>query len=438
MQVSVEKLEGLERKITVQVPAEDLEQSFQERLQKTAKTIRINGFRPGKVPVSVVKKRYGTAIRQEAIGDIIQAKLTEALIQEKVNPAGMPEVNSITDEQDKPFEFSAIYEEVPEVTLADFSAINIEKVTSSVTDEDVDTMITTLRTQRATNKVVERAAQNGDVVEIDYEGLKDGEAFAGGAAKNQSLELGSNRMIPGFEDGVVGLSAEDEKTLELTFPEDYHNEELKGQAVTFNIKVHKVQEKELPELNKEFIQSMGVESGEVDDFKVEIRRNMERELDLRTIQQTKENTIKALVEANAVDVPKAIVKQEIKRLKQDMMRQFSGQLGTQGKMDESLLPDDIFQERAENSAKAGLILSQIITDNKIKVGADAVKAYIEKQASAYDSPEEVVNHYYENNNLLQQVQSLVLENQVIEHVLDKAVVTEKVLDYQQVMNAQQL
>lgn len=434
MQVSVEKLEGLERKIIVQVPAEDLEQSFQSRLKEAAKTVRINGFRPGKVPASVVKQRYGAAIRQEAIGDIIQNKLAEALVQEKVNPVAMPQVDSIKDEAGQPFEFSAVFEEVPTVEVADLSGLSVERIQAEVVDADLDEMIETLRKQRATSKDVKRKSKKGDTVEIDYEGLKDGEAFEGGTAEKQSLELGSGQMIPGFEKGIIGMKAGEEQTIDVTFPEDYQNEELKGQAVQFNIKVHAVKQSVLPEVDEEFIKAMGVESGDLEAFKTEIRNNMSRELEQRATQQTKEGVIKALTEANEVTVPKAMVAQEIQRLKQDMMRQFGGQLGTEGKMDESMFPDDIFQERAEGSAKAGLLLSQLIGDKKINATPEAVRAYIDKQASAYDTPEEVVNHYYSDDNLLQQVQNLVLENTVVDYILENAKSTNKPLSYQEVMN----
>ncbi|MCG8394914.1 MAG: trigger factor [Pseudomonadales bacterium] len=426
MQVSVETTSGLERRLTVGVPAEKVDTAVEGKLQEAQKNIRLDGFRPGKVPMREVKRRFGSAVRNEVLADVMREAFIEAVEQEKLQPAGMPGFEATKNEAGQDLEFVATFEVYPEVELAAFDSIEVEKPQAEVNDADVDTMIETLRQQRAEFEEVDRAAENGDRVNIDFKGLKDGEAFEGGTAEGQNLELGSGQMIPGFEDGIVGMKAGDEKDIDVTFPEDYQSEELKGQDVVFQIKVNKVEGKTLPEVDAEFMKAFGVEDGDEAKFKAEVRKNMERELKNAISGKVKEQAMDGLVKLHEFDLPAALVTQEIQRMRQQMMQQFGG--GQQ--FDDSILPDDLFKEQAERSVRLGLVVRAILDKHEIKADADKVKARVEEIAEQYEKPEEVVNWVYGNPQQLQQIEGAVLEDQVVDLVLDGAKVEEKAMSYQ--------
>ena len=419
MQVSVETTSGLERRLTVGVPAEKVDSAVEDKLQEAKKNVRLDGFRPGKVPMREVKRRFGSAVRNDVLADVMREAFIEAVEQEKLQPAGMPGFEATTNEPGKDLEFVATFEVYPEVELQAFDGIAVEKPQADVSDEDVDTMIETLRQQRAQFEEVERAAEQGDRVNINYKGLKDGEAFEGGTADGQNLELGSGQMIPGFEDGIVGMKAGEEKDIDVTFPEEYHSEELKGQAVVFQIKVNKVEGKQLPEVDAEFMKAFGVDDGDEAKFKAEVRKNMERELKNAITGKVKEQVMEGLSDLHAFDLPAALVSQEVQRMRQQMVQQFGG--GQQ--FDASILPDDLFTEQAQRSVRLGLIIRAILDQNELKADADKVKARVEE-------PEEVVNWVYGNPQQLQQSEGAVLEEQVVDLVLASAKVEEKTMSYQ--------
>ncbi|MEE4251010.1 MAG: trigger factor, partial [Alcanivoracaceae bacterium] len=399
MQVSVETTSGLERRLTVAVPAERLDSAVEQRLLEAQKNLRIDGFRPGKVPMREVKRRFASAVRSEVLSDVMRDSFVKAIEEQKLEPAGMPRFEATTNEPGKDLEFVAVFDVFPEIELASFAGINVERPVAEVTDADLDNMIDNLRKQRASWEVVERAAQQGDRVNIDYEGFKGDEAFAGGSAKGQNLVLGSGSMIPGFEDGLVGSKAGEQKTLELTFPEEYHAEELKGQAVQFKITVNKVEAQKLPEIDEEFMKGFGVEGGDMDKFRAEVKKNMERELTNAIRANVKGQVMDALVGAHSFDVPAALVGNEIQRMRQQMMQQFGG--GQQ--FDASILPDDLFREQAERSVRLGLVVRQILEQNQLKADADKVRARIEEIAEQYEEPAEVVKWFYGNRQQLEQV-----------------------------------
>jgi trigger factor len=426
MQVSVETTSGLERRVTVGVPAEKVDVAVEGKLQEAQKTIRLDGFRPGKVPMREVKRRFGGAVRNEVLADVMREAFIEAVEQEKLQPAGMPGFEATTNEAGKDLEFVATFEVYPQVELAAFDSIEVEKPQSEVTDADVDTMIETLRQQRAEFADIDRASEIGDRVNIDFKGLKDGEAFEGGTAEGQNLELGSGQMIPGFEDGIVGMKAGEEKDIDVTFPEDYQSEDLKGQAVVFHIKVNKVEGKALPEVDAEFMKGFGVDDGDETKFKAEVRKNMERELKNAITSKVKEQAMDGLVNLHEFDLPGALVTQEIQRMRQQMMQQFGG--GQQ--FDPSILPDDLFKEQAERSVRLGLVVRAILDKNEIKADADKVKARVEEISEQYEKPEEVVSWVYSNPQQLQQIEGAILEEQVVDLVLESAKVEEKTMPYQ--------
>jgi trigger factor len=434
MQVSIETTSGLERRMTIGVPAERVEVEIENRLKKVAKQVKIDGFRPGKIPFKVVKQRYGAGVRQEVVGEIMSQTFYEAVTQEKVQPAGQPNVEPKQLEAGKDLEYVATFEVYPSVELADFAAIEITKPVAEVTDADVVKMIDIFRKQQGSWDAVERAAAEGDQVNINYAGTKDGEAFDGGTADNSDLELGSNSMIPGFEDGIVGLSAGDEKTLELSFPEDYHNEDLKGAAVQFAVKVNAVNERTEAELNEEFFAKYGVSDNGEEGFRAEVKANMERELANATSNKVKTQVMDAVLAANEVDVPKALVAGEIETLRNQMFQQFGA--GAEN-LDKSILPDDMFTEQAERRVRLGLLLGEVIKAEKISPDADKVRAKVEEIASTYQEPEQVVEYYYGNQEQLQAVESAVLEDQVVDTILAKATVTDSEESYEDVIAQQQ-
>lgn len=431
MQVSIETTTGLERRMTVGIPAEQVEAEVTKRLQQATKTVRLNGFRKGKVPLSVVKQRFGAGVRQEVLGEFMSRSFYDAVQQQDVKPAGQPSIEPKELGEGKDVEFVATFEVYPEVSLADTSGFEIEKLTAEVTEADVDNMINVLRKQQASWTEVERAAATDDRVNINYTGTKDGEEFQGGKAEGQNLVLGSNSMIPGFEEGLVGLKAGDEKVLSLTFPEDYHAEELKGAAVEFAVKVNSVSEQQLPELNAEFFSKYGVESDDGEQFRADVRKNMERELKNAAKSKLKTQVMDKLIAAHEVDLPKALVAGEIEALRNQMMQQFGG---AQANLDlKALLPDEMFSEQAERRVALGLIVGEIVKAAEIKVDAARVRAMVEELASTYQDPEEVVNYYFNNRDLLASVESVVLEDQVVDHILGSAKVSETSSTYEDVI-----
>lgn len=433
MQVSVETTSGLERRMTITVPAARVDSEVNERINKTARTVRMDGFRPGKVPVAVVKKRFGASIRQEALGELIRDCFYEAVTQEKLNPAGFPTIESVKDDN-ADVAFVATFEVYPEVTLGDFAAIKVERPVAEITDADVDKMIDTLRRQRASWAETTEAAKDGDRLDIDFDGSVGGAAFEGGAAKGFSLVLGSNRMIPGFESGLVGARACEERTLQVTFPADYQAEDLQGKAAEFKVKVNKVEAPQLPELDETFIKSFGIKDGGLDKFRADVRKNMERELKQAIKNKVKGQVLEGLVSSHSVDVPKALVQNEIGRLRQNMLRQFGGNAKN---INPDMLPDELFAEQARRSVVLGLLIGEIIKAAELKVDADRVRTLIEEIAESYETPSEVVNWYYGNQEQLQQVEAVVLEDQVVDHVLGKSQVSDKAGTYEDILRPQQ-
>ena len=433
MQVSVETTSGLERRLTVGVPAEKVDSAVEGKLQEAQKNVRLDGFRPGKVPMREVKRRFGSAVRNEVLADVMREAFIEAVEQEKLQPAGMPGFEATTNEAGKDLEFVATFEVYPEVELAAFDGVAVEKPVAEVSDEDVDTMIETLRQQRMTWETVERAAADKDMVNIDYTGTKDGEEFAGGKAAGQSLVLGSERMIPGFEDGIIGKSAGDEFTLDLTFPEEYHNEELAGAAVQFVITLNSVSEQKLPEVDEEFYKSFGVDEGGEEAFRQEVVSNMQREMKTASRNKLKNAVMDSLIGMVDVTPPKSLVGSEIQQLKQQMLQQMGGGQG----MDVNQLPNEIFTEQAERRVILGLVLGEIIREQNLRADPAKVREAVEELASTYESPEEVVKWYYSNEEQLGAIEQSVIEDQVFDYIIEAAGIGEKQVSYQEVIKAEE-
>ena len=434
MQVSIETTSGLERRLTVGVPAERIESEVDSRLQKAAGNVKLPGFRPGKVPMKVMRQRFGAGVRQEVLGEVMSQSFQEAVVQEKLRPAGQPSIEPKTLEAGKDLEYIATFEVFPEVEVVEIKDFEVEKPVAEVTDEDVDNIIEVFRKQQGSWEVVERAAADGDKVNIDYTGTRDGEEFEGGSATGSDLELGSGRMIPGFEDGVAGMVAGEEKTLQLSFPEDYHNEELKGAAVEFKVTLNNVQEMAPAELNEELFAKYGVEEGGLDEFRSQVSQNMARELKNAVESKVKEQVMEALSQAHeSVEVPRALVAREVSAMRNQMFQQFGGAGAAQDLDLESLLPAEMFTENAEKRVKLGLVMAELVSKLKLKVDAERVRATIEEMASTYQDPDEVINYYYSNQEQLSSVESKVLEDQMVEKLLDNAQIVEKECSYQEAL-----
>jgi trigger factor len=430
MQVSIETTSGLERRLTVGVPAERIDSEVATRLKKAAKNVRLPGFRPGKVPMKVMQQRFGAGVRQEVVGEVLSQSFQEAVVQEKLRPAGQPSIEPKSLEAGKDLEYVATFEVFPEVELVELEGFVVERPVAEVTDADIDNIIDVFRKQQGSWETVERAAAEGDRVNIDYVGTRDGEPFEGGSAEGSDLELGSGRMIPGFEDGIVGMSAGDETTLQLTFPEDYHNEALQGAAVEFKVTVNRVESLELAPVDETLFAKYGVEEGGEEQFRREVGENMARELKNAVEGKVKQQVMDALVNAHDnLEIPRALIAQEVEALRNQMFQQFGG-AGAQDMDLRSLLPDDMFAENAEKRVKLGLLLSELISKFELQADADRVRQTIEEMAATYQDPEEVVNWYYSNQEQLASVQSKVLEDQVVEKLLESAKIADKECSYQ--------
>jgi trigger factor len=426
MQVLVEATTSIERRLTVTVPAEQIDGAVDKKINETAKTIRIDGFRPGKVPTKVVKKRYGASIRQDVLGDVIQSSYFEALQQESIKPAGMPNIEPKQDTGEGEFIYTAVVEVYPEIVLADAAGVSIERMASSIEDADVEMMIDMLLSQQTQWTEVLRAAADGDQIDIDFEGYLDGEAFDGGAAQGHELVLGSNSMIPGFEDGILGMEAGQDKDITVTFPEDYNAAELSGKEAVFTIKVNAVKEATKPALNEEFFARFNPkEEGEA-GFRAEIRSNMSREMNQALKSKLKNRLLNAYLELNTFDVPTALVTEELGRLKQQALQQFGG--GNEN-LDPSILPDEMFQDQAVKRVQVGLLAAEIIQQNEFKADEEKVQALVQEMAQGYQDPQEFIDYYMNNTEQRSQLDGVVLEDQVVEHLLAAANITEVVVDY---------
>src|SRR5690606_24812672 len=392
--------------------------------KRTAKTAKINGFRPGKVPVNVVRREYGAGIYQEVVNDIIRDTVFEAIQQEKINAVGMPNIEK-TEMKDDALVYTATVEVYPEIEVK-FDGLEIERKAAEVNDKDVEKMIENLQKQRAAWAETKGMAKKDMQVTFDFEGSIDGEKFEGGSAEDFKLVLGSGRMIPGFEDGIVGMKKVEEKVIDVTFPEDYQAENLAGKKAQFKITVKLVEKQKLPEIDAEFLKIFGVSEEEgVEKLKADVRKNMEREVKNGLRNQVKGATFDALVAANEVELPEAMLAQEIDRQRQQMIQQFTKQFGAQGAQafDSSMLLDELFKEQAEKSVKLGVLVSRVLADAKIEVDAARVEAYIQDMASSYEDPNEVIEYFKNDAQQRQQIEAVVLEDQVVDYILASAKVT---------------
>ena len=432
MQVSVENTSQLGRRLRIEVPEEQITNEVQNRLRSLSRTTRIQGFRPGKAPIKVVQKHYGSRVRKEVIGELIQSSFYEAVSKENLRPASMPNIEPEDIEQGDGLKYTATFEVFPEFTLSPFENLTIEKEICRVSDEDVDKMIETLRKQQRVLSPVDREARQEDVLVIDFKGSVDGEPFEGGEARDFQIELGSDRFIKGFEEGLIGMTAGENKKLDLVFPEDYHNKELAGKAVEFDVNVIKVNEQKLPELDDKFFAGMGVSEGGLNAFREEVRGNMARESEKASLDQVKKAVLDALYAANKIDLPESMVTNEARRMQSELIANLK-----QRGFKDSDIPEgnlDVFRQQAEKRVSLQLIISDIVKANDIKADPKKVREIIEGYAASFQQPNEVINWYYSNKDKLAEIEALALEDEVVSWLLSKARVTEKELTFDALMN----
>lgn len=428
MQVSVETLSDLERRVTVKVPAEKLAKEIQDRLLSLSRQVRVDGFRPGKAPPKMVKRLYGDRVRYEAVTELVEHTLQEALVQEKLSPVGGPKIepkNLADDNQD--LEYSATFEVMPEFELAGFETIQVERPVAEITEQDVDQMIQTLREQRVTWQTVARPAATGDRLRIDFVGTMDGQDFPGGKGENAGVILGKGTMLADFEAHLSGLSAEEETEFDLVFPEDYHAKDVAGKTAHFKVKVHTVEEAILPEIDDAFAASFDVKEDGVAGLRRSLRENMERELRSNVTTALKNQVMHGLWAANQIPLPKALIHAEIERLAHQLRFPEHPDEQTQQ------LKFKLFEAEARRRVAFGLLMSRLVAASGIKVDEERVRNYLQTVSSTYQDPAEVLGWYEKTPEALEQVQALVLEDQLVDWLLERAQVTEKVSTFAEVM-----
>ena len=430
MSISIETLEGLQRRVTITVPADKIEAAYKEQLKGYAKNARVDGFRKGKVPHSIIEQRFGLAARQDVLSDEMQRAFFEGVMAEKIALAGRPTFTPNNYQPGQDFSFSATFEVFPEVELKGLENIEVEKPVVEITEADLDKMVDVLRKQQATWAESQEAAKAEDRVVIDFVGSVDGEEFEGGKATDFALAMGQGRMIPGFEEGIVGHKAGEQFDIDVTFPADYHSENLKGKAAKFAITLKKVENIVLPELTQEFVKKFG-NAKSVEDLRAEIKKNMQRESKNAVTARVKNQVINGLIAQNDIEVPAAAIAEEVDVLRQQAVQRFGGKPEMAAQ-----LPAELFEADAKRRVQVGLLLSNVISQNELKVDEARVEAMIADIASAYEQPAEVVEYYAKNRQLTENIRNVVLEEQAVDAVLAKAKVTDKALSFDELMQSQ--
>ena len=419
LDVSLEKAKGLERRMTVRVPAAEIEREIDARLVKMSRTARIKGFRPGKIPPKVVRQRYGTLIREEVLADVIRASFSRAVSQAQLNPAGGPAIEPLTGADGEHFSYRATFEVYPEIALKSLEKIAIEKPLVAIADGDVEKMIERLRQQRATWRGVDRKASATDRVTVDFTGKVDGEPFAGGEGKDVPVVLGSGQVVEDFDKALHGVAEGEEKSAKVKFPKNYGVAALAGNKAVFEIRVKRIEEQVLPEIDAEFLAAFGVTDGGLEALRVEVRKNMQRELDERLRVHMRAQALNALLDTNRIDVPNALITQEVRNLQAEAMRR----LGVQDP--QKAPPAESFRETALRRVRLGLLVQEVIRAHKIELDRGRVDRRIEELVAPYEKPQEAAQLYRSSRELMAQVESAVLEDQVVDFLLARGKVKDK-------------
>ena len=428
MLVTVESTGTLERRMRVELPAERIEKEIESRLKSVGRTAKIKGFRPGKIPAKVVRQRYGGQIRQEVLSDLMQKSYSDAVIQENLNPAGGPKIEPEAVENDKGFAYVATFEVLPEITLQGLDKIAVTKPEIEIADKDCDEMIHNLRKQKAVWSAVDRQSNEGDRVIVDFNGTLKGEPIKGGQGKEVPVVLGEGRMLPDFEKALIGSKAGDEKSIKVKFPKDYHDEELASKKVDFTIKVHRVEEEELPPLDDTLAELYDVKEGGLATLRADVRANMEREAKQRVSGDIKEHALNGLVDANPIEIPNSLKEREIQSLQHEAMRR----LGIEDH--DKAPPAENFAEAAERRVRLGLLVRQLIQDNNLSVDTDRVRKHVEEMCASYENAEDMVAMYMRNEQAIAQIEPIVLEEQAVEWLTENGVVKTRKAGFQEYMN----
>jgi trigger factor len=433
MQVSVEKTSELSRKMTVSVPEAVVQEKMAERLKSLARDVKIDGFRPGKVPQHVVEKKFGDRIRGEIANELIKDTYYDALQDQDLKPAGHPHIQPLDETEG--FKYTAVFEVYPEISLEGIDQLEVLRPVAIVNDSDVDDMIEKLRAQKQSWHIVDRPAQEDDRVTISFSCTSEGENFTDGRVEGFEVDIGAKKMIPGFEDNLIGLEIGANKTFTLDFPEDEKNPKLAGKNGQFEVDVIKVEERSLPEIDEEFVKAYGVEDGSVESFLEGVRNNMEKGLEQALRSKLKSSVMDALYEKIQIAVPNTLVDLEIENLMKPYIENAKRQ---KLKLEDLRLPRDRVEAQAKRRVALGLILAEIIQKNAIKLDSNKVRSTVEDLAKSYESPEELVNWYYSDESRLNDVQQMVLEDQVIEWLVAQAKVSDETVNFSDVMDRQQL
>jgi trigger factor len=428
MQVSIETTGALERRMEVSVPRERIEQAIDERLKRVSRTAKLKGFRPGKVPLKVVKQQFGAQVRQEVLSDLMQTSFAEAVSQEKLNPAAGPRIEPLSVGPDEDLRYRATFEVFPEIELKGVEGLAVVRPAAEVTDADVDAMVLNLREQRPRFEVVERESREGDRVTMDFEGQVDGAPFEGSKGDDVAVLLGGGRMLKDFETGILGMKADERRQVSVPYPADYHNPALAGKAATFDVHVKKIEERRLPELDDEFCRDYGVLEGGIDQLRREVRDNMERELADNVRARLKQQLLDGLLKANPVEVPSGFVDAQVREMQIEAARRA-------GATDASQVPPaDSFVEPARRRVALGLLIRELIKTRGVQIDRDRVEARLADIAATYPDPDAVIKAYRQNADALRQVESLVLEDQAVDLLLEHASVTDRATTFKEVMN----
>jgi len=431
MQATLESLSGLERRLNVSLPLNEIDTEVQTRLKKIARTAKISGFRPGKVPLKIVEQQFGPQVRKEVLGDIVKRSFGDAVREQKLKVAGFPNIEPRQGEDSAgAFEYSATFEVYPEIRVSDVAGVKLKRPVHEVAEVDVDRTLDILRKQRVTYEPEERPAANEDEVTIDYRGTIDGEEFAGGAATDYSVVLGQNRLLPAFETNILGLAPGGRTLFELTFPDDYHGTEVAGKTARFEVTLKRIAAPKLPEVGAEFARQMGVEDGDLSKLRAEVRSNVEREVKKRIQIRVKEQVMQALLDAIPIEVPKSLVDMETQRLTHTAAQDLAAR-GVD--MKQVLFPRERFEAQARRRVSLGLILAELVKTHGLQPRPEQLRAAIEDHAQSFERPEEVLKWYYQAPERLNEFESIVLEDNVVEWVIKGAEVEDQPVAFDELM-----
>jgi len=428
MQVSVEQTGALERRMEVSVPKERVEQAVDKRLQQVSRTAKLKGFRPGKAPLKVIRQQFGAQVRQEVVGDLMQSSFAEAVTQQKLSPATGPRIEPIAIAAGEDLKYRAIFEVYPEITLRNVEGVEVVRPVAEVAEADVDAMVENLRAQRPKFEVVERESREGDRVTMDFVGLVDGAEFEGSKGTDVAVLLGGGRMLREFESGITGMKAGEQRSLDVRYPDDYHNKSLAGRTAAFDVQMKKVEEKSLPDLDDEFCREYGVTEGGMAQLRSEVADNMRRELEANVRARLKQQLLDKLLASNPVEVPKSLVDAQVREMQIDTARRI-------GAKDASQVPaPEPFVEPARRRVALGMLVGELIRTRGLKLDRDRVEARLAEMAGGYPDPEAVLKAYRQNADAMRQVENMVIEEQVVDFLLEHAKVTDQAATFKEVMN----